>query len=221
MRLQPRYLTNAAGTLAAGLAAGVISISVFVLSEYWALLARRDDLVFYSPGAIFGVVISVYCWLFYSRRSILRSLAFIVICMATELAMIFLTIVLTVSNHSNPAWVTRLNPEFVWWIVGCFMAGTIGAFLVLLAAAFLLFTLRGAGRTLLAALCWSPIVGLLSVLGWAFGSYMSSRFAGVSAVASFEALFLAWQSGTGLALGLMFNAKRLRPEFDPKRKEPD
>jgi hypothetical protein len=200
-------LTNTAGTLAAGFVAGVISVSVFVLSEHWPLLARRDDLVFYSPGAIFGVVISVYCWLFYSRRSILRSLGFIVICMATEVAMIFLAFVITLSNHSNPAWVTRLNPEFVWFMAGCFTAGTIGAFLVLLAAAFLLFTLRASLRILFTALCWSPIVGLLSVLGWAFGSYMSSRFAGVSAVASFEALFLAWQSGTGLALGLIVQRK--------------
>jgi hypothetical protein len=57
--------TNATGGLIAGFTAGGISVGLFLLSEHWPLLAHLDDLVFfYSPGIIFGITISVYCWPF-------------------------------------------------------------------------------------------------------------------------------------------------------------
>jgi hypothetical protein len=217
MRPQPRFSTNAAGGLLAGLIAGATSAGPFVLAEHWPVLGHRDDLVFYSPGAIFGIAISVYCWLIFLRRSLLRALGFVAICTATEIvAVLFAGILATmITNHPNSAWPTYVNPVFDAFVASCLVTGTIGAFLVISGALLLFSTAQGVPRILSRALCWSPLAGVLAAIGWAFGSYMSGRLwrlTGISAANyPFQFVFLAWQSCVGLALGLTLQPRTTAP----------
>jgi hypothetical protein len=154
--LSNKYLTDAAGSLLAGLAAGVISASVCMLFQMGLFL----------PGPIFGLAVSLYCWLFYSRRSLFTNFVFIAICTVIEIAMVLLAFAIMVSNDP----IAYLNTGFARGIVGIFVAGAIGSFLVLLAVLLLFSTSRGTLRVLFTTLCWSPLGGILSALGWICGT---------------------------------------------------
>ena len=203
--LPNKYLTNTVGGLLVGFAAGVISASVCMLFQ----------LGFFLPGPIFGMAVSAYCWLFYSRRSVLRDLIFIAICIVIEAAMVLLAFGIVASNHSDPVWIFHLNSGFVWSIVGSIVAGTIGAFLVLIAVLLLFFTSRGFPRIFFTALYWAPFGGILSALGWVCGVLIPmhlKRWETVSIGLPFQAVFFAWQTGLGLMLGVILH-KREQSEF--------
>lgn len=202
-----RYLTNTVGGLLTGFISGGISgIGLFELSVHWPQLGDYDTFILFLPGAIFGTAISVYFWLFCSRRSLLKAFGFIVICTATEIAMfVFAALVSMALGQSNSRWVSFINPRFLGMITGIFFAGTVGAFLVMLAALFL-FCIKRGRRVALTALSWSLLVGVLAVIGVAFGIFASVRLAlltGLYTLNMFAFVFLAWQTSMGFVLGLI------------------
>jgi hypothetical protein len=192
-------------------------VGIFVLAQHWPLLGQHDDIVFYSPGPVFGIAMSAYCLRFRPRRSLLRGLGFIGICTGTEFVAILLVarFTLVATTHPNSAWMTYANPGFAGFTTGCFVAGTIGAFTVLLSALFLFSIPQELSRIVWIALRWSLIGGVSGILASAFGVYVSAhlwRLTGISAVNyPFDFVFLAWQSGMGLALGRVLQ----RPQGEP------
>ena len=74
------------------------------------------------------------------------------------------------------------------------IGGAVGGFVVVLAALGFFSVANRPSRTLVKALQWSIAGGTLGAIGWALGPFLG----GVD-----HSMFLVWESGMGLTLGLL------------------
>lgn len=138
-------------------------------------------------GGIFGLVISVYLALTDASRRFWAAARFIVVCCGAFYSAFVVTFWVALnldrgSASQNP------NESPVAFLVG----GSLGAFLVLSEALFLLHPEVPWKLSLLRGLCWSPAGGVLGAIGAVFGGSHS-----------FTPLFLVWQTGMGALIGFL------------------
>ena len=170
------------GLAAAGCASALISIPF------------KDNVLIL--GAIFGTVLVVYFALFKGMRTPVRFFVFIMVCSAAYP----LSILAVMFNGLTAS--ASLDVTLAQFSVG----GGVGAFIVLLAGMLLFGPAEMRGDTLGLALFGSFGGGILGLLGGEL-----DRAIGLPKVGNFDSpVFLVWQSGVALILGVLLKWGRKR-----------
>ncbi len=215
-----KRLTIVLAGLLAGLIAGLLSIVVppFVHqldSPFIGALFRS----FFSTGAIFGIVLCVYFWGFPRRRPVFGSIGFVLASTAAYILAFQATwgaaMFIPFGRHMETDPIAGAPVlAFVW-------GGTVGAFIVLLAALLFFSTEESVFRNFLQALIWSPAGGALGAIGWATGPSLGVRIVtamgqkellsapGTADTGYYYSIFLVWQAGMGLAIGWLFSREQV------------
>ena len=211
-----------ASGLVAGLIAGILTIVGPSSIPRWGPLIYAGALFGIFLGDIFGVFIAVYLSLVVASRSLLRVIGFI---FASTFAYI-LAYYTTMFSADFIGFSNTPGPDYGQLsaapVSAFFLGGTVGAFVVVLAA--LLHFPVGAtlSRIFGKALLWSLWGGILGALGWASGPLLGGivlRALGKEAVISspgdggtdyYYAIILVWQAGMGLVLGIVFTREKKR-----------
>jgi hypothetical protein len=193
---------------ALGLIAGFIAASLTVIVPIGNLL-----------GITFGVVMAVYFWFFSPARSIQRALGFVGVSTAAYTVAVFVTIF---SGEYIPHEIKDFAFIAGYPPLSFFLGGTVGAFLVLLAAVLFFSTETNLPELLLKTFLLALVGGALGVLGWAAGHLVGDRIlsalgkeqflnnAGKDDAGYYCSIFLVWQTGMGAVIGLMFRQAELR-----------
>lgn len=138
-------------------------------------------------GGIFGLVISVYLALTDVSRRFWAAARFVVVCCGAFFSSFVVTYWVALNlDRGSMSQDPHESP------VAFFVGGSLGAFLVLSEALFLLHPEVPWKLSLLRGLCWSPVGGVLGAIGAVIGG---SHF--------FTPLFLAWQTGMGALIGFL------------------
>jgi hypothetical protein len=160
-------------------------------------------------GAIFGAVISAHFWRFRGMRSGWRVLGFVAISAAAYPIAVNATI-------STPAHLASLNfsgngagdIDSSQFLTG----GILGAAILFTGFFFFLAPATHWPRFLAKAFCFTVFGGFLGVFGWALGGFLSISWRGVQNQGkdwNFYSLYLVWQSGIALLLGLLLPAQEV------------
>ena len=182
---------------AAGLLSGIITICSF---HFFGGMGND-----YFSGGFFGAVLAGFLWLFRGLRSLWK----VFLLLATSIAAYWVASLL--------AWpiMPRIQgiPNFEY-----FVAGAIGAFLVLAATLFITFPEQKGRRIFALAAFFAIGGGLLGMVGWALGSSLgngiklilahldlSTSIAFSSDIdVNLYSVHLIWQAGMGLLFGILF-----------------
>lgn len=162
-------------------------------------------------GAIFGAVISAHFWRFRNVRSGWRVLGFVAISAAAYPIAVNATI-------NTPVHLASLNfsgngpgdIDSSQFLTG----GILGAAILFVGFFFFLAPVTHWPRFLAKAFCFTVIGGFLGVFGWALGGFLSQNH-GYNW--NFVSLYLVWQTGIALLLGLLLPAQEVsdaRPAAD-------
>ncbi len=213
-----KRLTIALAGLLAGLIAGLLSVvvppSVSQLDSAF-ISALFGDL--FSAAGIFGIVLCVYFWVFPRRRSVFGSIGFV---LASTAAYILAWFTTASSSMYSPFFRSMDTGSIAGTPVLAFvLGGTVGAFVVLLAALLFFSAEKSVFRNFLQALMWSPAGGALGALGWATGPSLGVQIVtamgqkellaspGTADTGYYYSLYLVWQAGMGLAIGWLFSGQ--------------
>jgi hypothetical protein len=194
MRAGPNKATLA-GVLT-GLVAGMLTVALLVLvdnRERWMWAAVI------CPGSIFGLVESAYLWGLWGMRSIPRLFAFTAGSALAHIAAMYAAIVIV----SKSPW------TFYLFYLASFIAGLLGAFLLLLSALLLLSIGITPLQVFWKSLLWSIAGGALGVAGLKLGEWITSVF-GLRGNQDVYVLYLIWQTGAALCLSILFCTEKLR-----------
>ena len=218
------------GTLAA-----ILTIVVPSYVERWGIpfFGALFDPTFI--GNIFGAVMAVFVCIFLRPRSFWRALSVVVASTFAYLVAWYITIFSSMYGglmrvHEQTAGDLE-NTSVLAFVIG----GTVGAFALLLPVLLLFSKGRRTPRVLLDLSVWTIAGGALGALGWAFGPSLGSVAASlfgyrvtansgdISDSAYYCSIFLVWQAGMGLVLGLLFSreavmdsAPNLRPTLSTR-----
>ena len=174
------------------------------------------------PGTLFGVSLSLRLWLRKIQRSFWKT---VIIVAASSMALFS-----SVLAGGGIEYFSPLSPVHdpgkgfsEVSAVALFVGGTMGAFLFLAPILLLARSEVPWTSALLRALCWSPVGGVLGIIGWNLGPWLGAflwpmqdalgvtvsndRFAYALAQgrAGINSLLLVWQTGVGLLLGFAVN----------------
>jgi hypothetical protein len=180
--------------------AGVVSavLTIVVGSLYYYDAPESDSVAYVYKGLLFGVCIAAYFMIFERLRSMWRIAAFIVACAAADLASLYAVIGMRT--------LTSADLQLDVGSPALFAAGFAGAFIILAAGLFL-FGRRGIHwRSLATTFLGAAGGGLLGILGWKIGWLLSPAVL-VSSVQE-STLFVLWQTGVALMLGLLLRYER-------------
>ena len=201
----------------AGLVSGVIA----------AVLC--DDHFSSGSGVPFGVIV-VFCLAITGvTRSILRLASLLVLVSCTFVFSVFLTIMLEIKAGYRFVGSVEINQ-----LIALFIGGMLGGFIIIRGSRLLCKAETTLTATAWDAL-WSIIVGALSPIGWALGpslgiwiwsalhavgitspmntfSHALSGETGYGPPSRLYALFVVWQTGMGLALGMTLRKIREQRE---------
>jgi hypothetical protein len=158
-------------------------------------------------GAIFGAVVSAHFWWFRGIRSGWRVLGFVAISTAAYPIAVNATI-------TNPIRLASLNfsgngagdIDSSQFLTG----GILGAATLFTGFFFFLAPFTRWPRFLAKAFCFTVIGGFLGVFGWALGGFLSVSLRGVQNQSNdwnFYSLYVVWQAGIALLLGLLLPAQ--------------
>jgi hypothetical protein len=155
-------------------------------------------------GLLFGFCVSGYFAIFEKVRAIWRIAGFIVACAAADMASFY------AGRSLNSVNALPSDPMGLELPISMFLAaGFAGAFIIL-AAGLLLFGPRGMNwKAFVSALLGAVAGGLLGILGWKIGALLSSASPLVSSLQE-STLFVLWQAGVALILGLILTYERSR-----------
>jgi hypothetical protein len=211
---------NSSGILvSAGLVAGLLAglLTIVVPPFVWRLGSPfyLGALFGIFVGDIFGAVISVYFWVFLRTRSVAKLIEFILASTFAYIVALYATMFssefIGFSSHTSANAGSLETPP----IGAFFLGGASGAFILLIAALLLFSSRVDPWRVVLRALLWSIVGGVLGVLGWASGPFLGQAVLsalGQRAVLSspgdagtgyYYSLYLVWQTGMGLVLGIL------------------
>jgi len=209
----------------AGFLSGLLTIS----------LPFPDRVSSYCIGALFGVVIAACLWLSRGRRSIWKAIAFVIASIVAYQVAVDTTVAtpssLRIFGFHLAAEQGRTAAHMF------FTGGLVGAFVVFAAALFLFFPAEKSWRVLAKALAWSTLGGVLGVAGWSLGSSVGKAFwfalhalhrtapgedlqAAIDhETPAFYSLFILWQTGAALILGILLrqaeSLSALHPSMEP------
>ena len=167
-------------------------------------------------GDIFGVVIAVYLCVVLRKRSVWTSVGFIFASTFAYIVAMFTTIFSAEVfgfSQVNQGGSLESAP-----ILAFAIGGAVGAFLVLFAALTFFSDHRKLSRIFLSSLKWSSLGGVLGALGWAAGPLLGGLILDVVGrrtlspsvrddTGYYYSIYVVWQAGMGLALGLVFSAE--------------
>jgi hypothetical protein len=170
------------------------------------------------PGALFGATLSVCLWLTKISHVFWKMLA---VTAATSIALPVSVLVGLGGEYGSPfVTVHKFSEESN---TALFAGGTSGAFLVIAAVLLLVNSKAPRTRVLINALCWSPVGGVLAIVGWNLGPWLGMtlwslrhelnltlpgdrfEYALGQGRAGIESMLLVWQTGMGLLLGFAVN----------------
>lgn len=202
--------------LLAGVLAGILTLAIPSLIDRLGIPIGALTGVFI--GDIFGAVISVYLYIVLGKKSIWGWLGLIFGSTVAYIVAMFTTIFSAGAirfTQVNQEHMTLASAPMLAFAIG----GSVGAFLVLFAALTFCLDGRKLYRVLLSSLQWSPVGGVLGVLGWAAGPLVGELIVDVVGrrtpspsvnddTAYWYSIHLVWQAGMGLVLGLVFSTER-------------
>ena len=151
-------------------------------------------LAFLLLGGVFGVAISVCLAALDISRRYWDALRFTIVCCGAFFFSFMATFFVQLALPWD-RWSMGHNPSNS--PVAFFIGGTLGAFLVLGEALFLLNPETPWSVSLYQGLRWSPVGGVLGALGCLLGSQPSQAFSPL--------LFVVWQAGIGAVIGFLFD----------------
>jgi len=169
------------------------------------------------PGVLFGATISLGLWL---SKTLDASWKMLAITAVSSVALPTAALVCLGLEYFSPLPLHNQGKDLADVSnTALFVGGTVGAFLVL--TIVLLLVGSGPPRTrVFAALCWSLVGGALGIVGWNLGPWLGMvlwslqhslnltlpgdrfEYALVQGRAGIYSLFLVWQTGMGLLVGL-------------------
>lgn len=168
----------------AGLVSGVLTLFVTKLPG--------DDLSIFFLGGVFGVVISAYLALTGASLRIWSAIRFTIVCCC---AYFFAFLVTSWVQLLLPLAGLTMSQDPTNSPVAFFVGGSLGSFLVLSEALFLLHPESPWSASLLSGLRWSPVGGILGAIGCMLGSGHPEGFNPL--------LFIVWQTGVGGLIGFV------------------
>jgi hypothetical protein len=217
---QNRDLPLALFTASAGLISALITICLnYPIRHFAALLNNRWGLGFILlPGAMFGLVFSS-CLAF---RGYLRSLWKATVIGAAFGSTYYLSMWIAFNVELYSPFGSSGNEVESVSNSAMFAGGLVGAFLVIGGVSVLLNSRIAWGRRVLKGIYWSPVGGILGVLGWTLGPFLGMVIWSVvhplgltAPTETFQnargetshmySLWIVWQTGIGLALGLVLD----------------
>lgn len=200
-----------------GFVAAILTIVLPFYVERWGvpLITALFGMLFW--GEIFGAVIAVFLCIFLPSRSLVKAIWAIVASTFAYLVAWYTTVYSSMfggmMKPHEPSSGTLENTSVFAFLIG----GTVGAF-ALLFPLFLVFSrTRTARRAFLDSSIWSVAGGVLGAIGWALGPSLGKVAASMlgyhgtsnpgelSDQAYYDSIFLVWQTGMGLVLGLLFS----------------
>lgn len=203
--------------LLAGFIAGILTLKVPAWFKRLGIPLNGGTGLFI--GCVFGAVISVYLCIALSKKSVWGSLGLIfastVAYMVAWNATILSGMALGFAQAApNPEGSSLGSTSIFAFAIG----GAVGAFLVLLAALIFFSDRRKLSHIFLTSLKWSTFGGVLGALGWAAGPLFGKLLLGAADNRAllpsakedsgyYISIYLVWQAGMGLALGLIFAAE--------------
>jgi hypothetical protein len=171
------------------------------------------------PGTLFGVSLSLCLW----SLKILRSFWKTLIILAVSSIVLFCSALAGAGIEYFSPWSSVHDPGKGFSELSAtalFVSGTLGAFLFLSTVLLLVRSGIRWTRVLSRALCWSPVGGVLGIVGWSLGPSLGAvlwslkhslgltgsndRFAYAIAQggAGIDSLMVVWQTGVGLVIAL-------------------
>ena len=173
----------------AGLISGFLSVAAGNMHSF---ASGNDAIALVYKGLLFGFCVSACFVLFERVRAIWRIAGFIVACVAADMASFYVAQWVNSINVSSPS-----DPMGLEMPVSMFLAaGFAGAFIIL-GAGLLLFGPAGMNWKAFASVFLGGVAGaLLGILGWRMDDT--------------SVLFVAWQAGIALLLGLILAHERSR-----------
>src|SRR5712691_3184998 len=207
--------------------AGLISgLSSAAISNGFTQSLPRDIFI----GTCFGLALSAGLF-FWGLRSVWKMVALVVASLAAWKISSFLTsmaIMVWPFGHTDSNWFDSPNPQLPPDPSSIFcIGGFTGAFLLFMAVFFLLFPQEKLWRIIAKALPWSLGGAVLAVIGWALGPGLGMPFwsalhphVDFDSITFGEAqyyisLFLVWQPGMALLLGIALHMESLRRQRVP------
>lgn len=207
----------------AGLLSGFFTCASGRLQE---LFGRTSGYLALFSGAIFGLVLIFYWWIFQGFRSLWRSAAFVLACTAAYFCALD-------GGMSAPPFLLFLSSfmprELAHEFEICFAGGILGGAIVFLAAVLFLPNRAQWKHVPLNLVVFCLLSGLLGIVGWALGPYFGTGIWYVlqathlahqyqyspnqpsGDASSFNSLFVVWQAGAASLLG--FFLARPRPSL--------
>lgn len=169
-------------------------------------------------GDIFGAVISVYLCVVLGKRLVWGSLGLIFVSTVAYIAAMSTTIYsaeVIGFSQVNQGDSTLGSAPILAFAIG----GTVGSFLVLFAALTFFSDRWKLSRIFLNSLKWCALGGVLGALGWAAGPLLGELILDVVGrrplspsvkddTGYYYSIYVVWQAGMGLVLGLLFSAER-------------
>lgn len=190
----------------AGVVSAVLTIVAGSLHYYYA--PESDSVAYVYKGLLFGLCIAAYFVIFERLRSIWSIAVFILACAAADVASLYAAI------GMRPL---SVDSQLDIGSPALFAAGFAGAFIILAAGLFLFGPRNIHWKCLAAAFLCALGGGVLGILGWKIGGLLSTASPLVSSVQE-STLFVLWQAGVALMLGLVLRYERSRAaEMRPVR----
>lgn len=204
----------------AGLLSGFLTCTG---GHFLELLGDKGQNGFFFIGAIFGLVLILYWWIFQGFRSFWRSAALVLACAAAYFCAFWGTMSLR-QFLSFLSSVTGLHLPQEFEI--CLTGGIIGGAIVFLSAVLFLPNRAQWKHVPLNLLVFCFLSGLLGIVGWASGPYLGtgiwhllkathlaeryqySQTQPSGGANNFYSLFMIWQVGAALLLGLLLARPR-------------
>jgi hypothetical protein len=177
------------------------------------------------PSTLFGVSLSLCLW----SRKILSSFWKTLILAATSSIVLFCSVLACVGIEYFSPWSSVHDPGKGFSQLSAtalFVGGTLGAFLLLAAVLFLARSGITWERALLRALYWSPVGGVLGIVGWNLGPSLGAilwtlqhtlgvtgsndrlEYALAQGRAGTDSLLLVWQTAVGLVVALALSGQQ-------------
>ena len=183
------------------------------LASALVIISTRWPGGFTFLGGVFGALVATYFVIFEGARNWLKIFGFVLACTAAFAASFFLSLPLYGmfdGIHNSPTHVVIPLPVY-------FVAGFAGAYIVFFAGLEAFSSRPPRGKQLLKLLLWAIGGGLLGVFGGGAANVDTSEH--------FYLLFVIWQPGAALLLGLLLQAEgnSAWPEVESihRREKPD
>jgi len=220
---QNRDLPLALLTACAGFISALIAICLdYPIGRYAALLNKRWAFGFiFLPGAMFGLMVSSCLAL----RGYLRNFWKAIVITTVFGLSYYLSIWIAVAVELYSPFGGAGDHDTSVSTPALFAGGLAGAFLVVSVISVLLNPRIPWHRHVLKDMCWSPVGGILGLLGWTLGPSLGMAIwlvvqpLGITAptetfqnargeTSHIYSLWIVWQTGIGILLGLILHDNR-------------